>query len=213
MCALRSFSIISSNKTAECIVGHGLKIQVNEMNLIQITASLLITVLASISVNADQNDPRLDKLFFNLTINSDLKLSYQLTNEIWRIWSSHNKKEINILFSNAEKAMYKEDYQTALKSYNEIVVLAPNFAEGWNKLATVYFLMGDYSASLANIEETLKLEPRHFGALSGRGQCYLELQKFQFALDAFEEALAVNPWLYDVYKNIQIVKKLLNQQA
>ena len=58
MCALRSFIIISSNKTAECIVGHGLKIQVNEMNLIQITASLLITVLASISVNADQNDLR-----------------------------------------------------------------------------------------------------------------------------------------------------------
>ena len=213
MCALRSFSIISSNKTAECIVSHGLKIQVNEMNLIQITASLLITVLASISVNADQNDPRLDKLFFNLTVNSDLKLSYQLTNEIWRIWSSHNKKEINILFSNAGKAMYKEDYEMALKSYNEIVVLAPNFAEGWNKLATVYFLMGDYSASLANIEETLRLEPRHFGALSGRSQCYFELQKFQFALDAFEEALAVNPWLYDVYKNIQIVKKLLNQQA
>ena len=183
------------------------------MNLIQITASLLITVLASIPVNADQNDPRLDKLFFNLTANSDLKLSYQLTNEIWRIWSSHNKKEINILFNNAGKAMYEEDYETALKSYNEIVVLAPNFAEGWNKLATVYFLMGDYNASLANIEETLKLEPRHFGALSGRGQCYFELQKFQFALDAFEDALAVNPWLYDVYKNIQIVKKLLNRQA
>ena len=91
------------------------------MNLIQITASLLITVLASIPVNADQNDPRLDKLFFNLTANSDLKLSYQLTNEIWRIWSSHNKKEINILFNNAGKAMYEEDYET-VDDDDEVVV-------------------------------------------------------------------------------------------
>jgi len=183
------------------------------MRIIQITALFLITAITSSYVNADQSDPRLDKLFFNLKVNADLGLSQQLTSEIWRIWSEHNKKEINILFNNGENAMYKKDYETALESFNKIVELAPDFAEGWNKRATVYFLRGDYHASLADIEETLKLEPRHFGALAGQGQCYFELQKFQSALKAFEKALAVNPWLYDVSRNIEIMKKLLDQQT
>ncbi len=162
---------------------------------------------------ADQFDPRLDKLFFNLKANVDLRLSQQLTSEIWRIWSQHNKKEINDLFNDGENAMYRKEYEIALKSFNQIVELAPDFSEGWNKRATVYFLMGDYHASLADIEKTLRLEPRHFGALSGQGQCYFELQKFQSALNAFEKALAVNPSLYDAYKNMEIMKKLLDQQT
>ena len=183
------------------------------MKIIQIYIFLLVIALAPNAVIADQTDPRLDKLFFNLKVSADLKLSQQLTSEIWRIWSEHNKKDINILFNDGENAMYKKDYETALESFNKIVELAPNFAEGWNKRATVYFLMGDYHASLTDIEETLKLEPRHFGALSGRGQCYFELQKFESALNAFEKALALNPWLYDVYRNIEIMKKLLDQQT
>ena len=183
------------------------------MRVIQITALFLITAIASIHVNADQTDPRLDKLFFNLKVNTDFGLSQQLTREIWRIWSEHHKEDINILFNDGENAMYKKDYEIALASFNKIVELAPNYAAGWNKRATVYFLMGDYHASLADIEKTLKLEPRHFGALSGRGQCYFELQKFQSALNAFEAALEVNPWLYDVSRNIEIMKKLLDQQT
>ena len=183
------------------------------MRIILITTLFLMTALTSTHVNADQSDPRLDKLFFNLKVNADLGLSQQLTREIWHIWSAHNKKEINILFNDGENAMYKKEYETALDFFNNIVELEPNFAEGWNKRATVYFLMGDYHASLADIEKTLKLEPRHFGALSGRGQCYFELQKFESALNAFEKALEVNPWLYDVSRNIEIMKKLLDQQT
>lgn len=183
------------------------------MKIIQIYILLLATTLAPNVVIADQSDTRLDKLFFNLKVNADLGLSQQLTREIWRIWSEHNKEEINVLFNDGENAMYKKEYETALEFFNKIVELAPNFAEGWNKRATVYFLMGDYHASLADIEETLKLEPRHFGALSGRGQCYFELQKFESALNAFEAALEVNPWLYDVSRNIKIMKRLLDQQT
>lgn len=177
------------------------------------TALLITITLAPSMAQADQTDPRLDKLFINLTLNSDLKLSQQLTGEIWRIWAEHNKKEITVLFKEGENAMYRKEYETALESFNQIIKLAPDFAEGWNKRATVYFLMGDYHASLADIEETLELEPRHFGALAGQGQCYFELQNFQSALKAFEKALAVNPWLYDVYRNIEIMKKLLDQQT
>jgi len=183
------------------------------MKHIQIYFLLLATALAPSVVIADQTDPRLDKLFFNLKVNADLGLSQQLTSQIWYIWSEHNQKEINDLFNDGENAMYKKEYETALVSFNQIIELAPDFAEGWNKRATVYFLMGDYHASLADIEKTLRLEPRHFGALSGQGQCYFELQKFQSALNAFEKALAVNPSLYDVYRNIEIMKKLLDQQT
>jgi len=183
------------------------------MRKIQITVLLLVTALTTSIVNADQSDPRLDKLFLNLKLNSDLRQSQQLSSLIWRIWSEHHDNEVNILFNTGETAMYKKEYESALASFNKIVELDPNFSEGWNKRATVYFLMGDFHASLADIDKTLKLEPRHFGALAGKGQCYFELQKFQSALNAFEKALEINPWLYDVHKNITIMKKLLDQQT
>ena len=155
------------------------------MRVIQITALFLITAIASIHVNADQTDPRLDKLFFNLKVNTDLGLSQQLTSEIWRIWSEHNKEDINILFNDGENAMYKKDYEIALASFNKIVELAPNYAEGWNKRATVYFLMGDYHASLADIEKTLRLEPRHFGALSGQRPMLFRVTEISICIKRF----------------------------
>ena len=75
------------------------------IKIFHITALLITITLAASLAHADQNDPRLDKLFINLSLNSDLRLSQQLTSEIWRIWSEHNKKEINVLFSVGENAM------------------------------------------------------------------------------------------------------------
>lgn len=102
-------------------------------------------------LHADQTNPELDKLFINLKLNTDLRNSQQLTSQIWHIWSNHKNDEINILFRQGENAMYQKDFAFALESFNKIVTLEPEFAEGWNKRATVYYLMGDYEASLMNI--------------------------------------------------------------
>ncbi len=88
--------------------------------------------------------------------------------------------------------------------FTDITKRSPNYAEGWNKLATVNYMMGDVEASLKNIKETLKLEPRHFGSISGRGLCYLKQRRWQSAMIEFKAALDVHPWLLDAQRNLQL---------
>lgn len=183
------------------------------MKKILSTVLIVFTVSAVVIAHADQNDPRLETLFVKLKEISNVRQAQFLTAAIWEIWTVHDNDQINDLYIKGDMAMRNHDSQAALEYFNQMIELAPDFAEGWNKRATVYYLMGDYHASLADITETLKLEPRHFGALSGRGLCYLELQRFQPALNAFKKALEVNPWLPEAKKNIEMLKRLIKQQA
>ena len=91
------------------------------------------------------------------------------------------------------RAMQSGDHDTAVEAFDAVLVLDPDLAEGYNKRATVYYMMGRYADSVADIEKTL--EPRHFGALSGLGLIYSELDEGEAALRAFEAALAINPHL------------------
>jgi tetratricopeptide (TPR) repeat protein len=183
------------------------------MKIFLVTVLLVSVSLAPPLVQADQSDPRLDTLFLNLKKISNVRQAQYLSAAIRHIWSVYDSNEINDLYSKGDAAIHNQDYQSAISYFNRVIELAPDFAEAWNKRATVYYLMGNYQDSLADIVETLKLEPRHFGALSGRGLCYLELQKLYPALNAFEKALEVNPWLYDAYRNVKMIKRIINQQA
>ena len=97
--------------------------------------------------------------------------------------------------------------------FNHIVRIAPDYAEGWNRRATVRYLMGDYKGSLADIGETLKREPRHFGALSGRGLVMVKLGRDRDALKSFEAAIAINPHVAAARQNIRILRKKLGEKA
>ena len=109
-------------------------------------------------------------------------------------------------------AMSRRDYRRALSRFEQMVAIAPDFAEGWNKRATVHYLMGNYSASLGDIVRTLELEPRHFGALSGRGLVYVALEDEQRALEAFEQALAIHPNLVSAAVNAEALRKSLREK-
>ena len=98
------------------------------------------------------------------------------------------------------KAMQEKNFPLALELLNEVVILKPDFAEGWNKRATVYYLIDEYALSLADIRHVLALEPRHFGALSGLGLILKETGDKKHALDAFRKALAVHPYLTNARK-------------
>src|SRR3546814_18294378 len=100
----------------------------------------------------------------------------QIEGEIWHIWMQSDDGAINGLMRDGVAALSRRDYSHALAKFDQMVVIAPGFAEGWNKRATVHYLLGNYGESLADIAETLALEPRHFGALSGRGLVYLRLR-------------------------------------
>ena len=104
-------------------------------------------------------------------------------------------------------------YRIALESFNYVIQIAPNYAEGWNKRATLLYILGDYDRSAADVKETLALEPRHFGALSGLGMIYERTNRYEAAIKAFRDALKVNPHLVQARHNIDIISKRLHGDA
>jgi tetratricopeptide (TPR) repeat protein len=106
-------------------------------------------------------------------------------------------------------ALNAQDYPTALQTFTRMVDQAPEFAEGWNKRATVYYLMGDWRASVRDIQRTLTLEPRHFGALFGLGLIYQELDQLEAALRSFEATLVLNPHSVSTRRMIERLRQQL----
>jgi len=165
--------------------------------------------LTAISSSADQNDPRLDDLFAGLHATDDLAVGTQLTREIWVIWREIDDETTHALMREGIRDMAEQRYGSALTSFDKVVELAPDYAEGWNKRATLYYLMGENSKSAADVKQTLKLEPRHFGALAGLGLLYMQIDNFNAALEAFGDALGVNPHLPGAKRNIEIIEQTL----
>jgi tetratricopeptide (TPR) repeat protein len=172
-----------------------------------LSATLLLLALAAPPAEAAQDDARLDPLFAKLKGEIPDGEARAIERQIWQIWTQHRNPEIERLMRHGLAAMSEDDSQEALQTFNAIVKHDKNFAEGWNKRATMEFAMGDFEASVADIERTLALEPRHFGALSGLGQIYLALKKKAAALKAFRAALAIDPHLDGVRQKAEELEK------
>ncbi len=157
-----------------------------------ITAFLLALATAAPAA-ADQADPRLDQLFAVLHTTQSTTRARQAEQAIWAVWIDHDDDRRQQVMTRGIAAMNSQRLADALAIFDELVELAPDYAEAWNKRATIYFLMGDFDASIADIDRTLDLEPRHFGALSGLGQIRIAQRDPAGALRAFEDALLVNP--------------------
>jgi tetratricopeptide (TPR) repeat protein len=134
------------------------------------------------------------------------------TDAIWQIWSRSGDPAIDRLFASGVEHMQRQDFDDALKVFDQIVRRKPAFAEGWNKRATVYFLLGEDEKSLLDCDEVLKRNPKHFGALSGAGQIHLRLGHLQQALEFFERALKVNPNLDGIRQAIPIIERQLREK-
>ncbi|MCB1380191.1 MAG: tetratricopeptide repeat protein [Alphaproteobacteria bacterium] len=135
----------------------------------------------------------LDRLFASLHRDSDGPAAARIEKNIWDLWMSSDSPTAEVLLRQASKAMDEGAPAEALKILDTLIDAHPDFAEAWNRRATLYFLMKDYDRSLADIERVLELEPRHFGALAGRGMIYQRQKNYTAAIDAFREALRMNP--------------------
>lgn len=175
-------------------------------------ALLLVALFAIAPAAADQDDARLDGLFEELKSAPNHSAAQGAEAAIWGIWYEHDDDAIEQLMFKGRNAMNRHDFKAALRSIDQVIALAPDFAEGWNLRATLYYLMGSYEASLADIKETLAREPRHFGALSGRGLVYSQLDELELALRSFEEALVVNPQMPGPRMNAEAIRKELQDR-
>lgn len=160
----------------------------------------------------DQTDPKLNTLFTQLKSASGHVEAAPVEQQIWAIWLETSDKTVTSLMEEGVDGMNVGDYDAALLVFDKVVEIAPDFAEGWNKRATVHYLMENYQKSLADIVKTLALEPRHFGALSGRGLVYAKLEKLESAFDAFEAAVAVNPHMVGARTNLEVIRQILKRR-
>ncbi len=140
---------------------------------------------------SDSKD-RLDFLFERLS-DPDLEEWEEVEKEVWRLWSNSGSRSMNLLLELGTRAMAKGDLRAAVERFTVLVENAPGFAEGWNKRATAYFLMQRYSLSVADIEKTLTLEPRHFGAMSGLGMILERFDRNEEALGVYEHLVTIHP--------------------
>jgi tetratricopeptide (TPR) repeat protein len=170
-----------------------------------------LTLPAS-SALTDQTDPRLRSLFEQLKTAPGPDAASSIEDQIWTIWLEPSDPTIGLLLTNGISALSLGEHQVALEMFDELVMRAPNFAEGWNKRATVHYLLDNLQESLADINATLELEPRHFGALSGRGLVYAKLGDLERALTAFKEALEVSPQSLGPRANVKAIRALLGQR-
>jgi tetratricopeptide (TPR) repeat protein len=142
-------------------------------------------------------DPELDTLFTQLEQAPDDPSASRIESQIWAHWADSGSPTVNILVERAAAAENEGDSQLALRFLEQASDLAPSFAEPWNRRANLAYRNHDYAGAIAAIQETLKREPRHFGALAGLGLIYEELGQDRAALQAFRAALAIHPH-YDI---------------
>jgi tetratricopeptide (TPR) repeat protein len=131
---------------------------------------------------------------------------------LWMLWARSGDRGIDALMARGGKATQAGRHAEAIELFTSVVRAKPDFAEGWNRRATVYYLAGEYDKSLADCDQVLKRNPLHFGALSGMGQIYTELGQYDKALEWFGRALEVNPNMVGVQTNIESVKQLLRER-
>jgi tetratricopeptide (TPR) repeat protein len=124
--------------------------------------------------------------------------------QLWEMWCRSGIPEVDALFAEGVTAMEQRRFPDAEAVFTRIIERAPDFAEGWNKRATVRYLARDFTGAIADCRETLARKPHHFGALSGQGLCHVALGEFPEAARLFRRALEVHPHLESVRQNLRV---------
>jgi tetratricopeptide (TPR) repeat protein len=131
---------------------------------------------------------------------------------LWAVWSRSGDDAIDGILEIGIGQMRGGQLEASVETFSEIIRRRPDFAEGWNKRATAYYLLGEWRRSAADCDEVLRRNPQHFGALSGYGMIWLQLDEPTRALERFEQALAVNPNLESVQTTVDALRALLIKQ-
>ena len=162
--------------------------------------------------NARQDDPRLEELFSALSETENFAEGKVIERSIWTIWLTSGSDTTDFLMAQGMNYMSQGAFAKSLTLFTSITKIDPGYSEAWNKRATVLFLMGEFDASVEDIERTLELEPRHFGALSGLGQIYDRQDINASAISAFQKAVSLNPHMPGVKERMKQLKKEQNDK-
>ncbi len=175
---------------------------------------LLVFLFLSLSeAFADERKKQLDKLFIELKTD-DQFLTFEAEQKIWKIWSTHPKKnELTLMLSEGSTLVKNDKLTEAVNIFTKVIELDPGWAEAWNKRATVLYLLGEFQKSQNDIDKVLELEERHFGALAGQGLVNIQLKNYEKAIMSYEKAQRIYPTMKSPKIMIKEIKELIKQQS
>lgn len=151
----------------------------------------------------------LDKLFTDLKRERNEKSAERIANRVWAQWNQSGSASIDLMMQWSQKAIGEQKFDVALDFLDQVVTLQPAYAESWNRRATVHFMMKNYQKAMADIEQTLELEPRHFGAISGMAQIFSDTGRKEQALRAWQRALDVYPMMRNAQNQVATLSEEL----
>jgi len=160
----------------------------------QIIYIFFFWVYSCVSYADDNQQKQIDNLFNQLKTTTNYENSKKIESKIWELWSTHpSENNLTTLLEDGSSYVSQNKLETAYETFTKAIELDSNWAEAWNKRATVLYMMGKYEQSQADIDKVLELEQRHFGALAGQGLVQAALKNYQKAIDSYIEAHKVHP--------------------
>ena len=175
---------------------------------------LVLLLCGNVAAYSNDRDDRLNQLFEQLKKSNNASIALEIEMKIWNIWSTHpTQGKLTQSLAKGSNFMSKVELETAYNIFSTIIDSAPDWAEGWNKRATVLYLTGRYQESLEDIDEVLKHESRHFGALSGQGLVQTALENYEKAIKSYEAVQKIYPSIKSAEVMIPQLKKLIKDNA
>ena len=163
---------------------------------------------------SSNREAELNQLFDQLKKNKDPSTAFEIEMKIWNIWSIHPTQEkLTDSLAIGSDLMFKGELEAAYKIFSKIIESSPDWSEGWNKRATVLYLMGKYENSLSDIDEVLKRESRHFGALSGQALVQIKLKNYKKAINSYKAAQKIYPSIKAAEIMIPQLQELINNET
>ena len=175
---------------------------------------LILLFCGNTIADSKNRDVKLNQLFKQLKKANSTSIALEIEMKIWNIWSTH-PTHVNLtqLLAKGSGLMSEGELGAAYKIFSTIIESTPDWAEGWNKRATVLYLMGRYQESLKDIDEVLKRESRHFGALSGQGLVHTKLKNYEKAIKSYETVQKIYPSISSAKVMIPQLKKIIKDEA
>jgi tetratricopeptide (TPR) repeat protein len=171
--------------------------------LLQIAFAILTLGAPLLSAPVKANNDELNALFESLKAAPDTASAEKTAASIKSLWMRSGSATADLLMDRADTAIGNQDFPLAIELLDRLVVLYPDWAEGWNQRATVFFLMDDQQRAMSDIAETLRREPRHYGAIAGMGLIFMQRGDKKHAFDAFERVLDLYPRLESAKKAVE----------
>ena len=175
--------------------------------------ALFLNFLSITNIFSEERENELNKLFIDLKVDN-INLAFKTEQKIWKIWRTHpTDKNLTLIMQKGSNLININKPNDAINVFTNLIDLDPNWAEAWNKRATVFYLVGEYQKSQNDIDKVLELEKRHFGALAGQGLVNIKLKNYEKAIQSYEKVQQIYPSMQSPKIMIEQIEELIKKQS